>query len=323
MAGYLIGRLGQLVSMLFAISLLVFGLTLFLPEGPLAQFAVEPSMSAADLADLSRYYGLDQPPPTRYLRWAGALLRGDLGTSYATHQPVATLIGERLPNTLLLQSISLLASLVIAIPVGALAATRPHSPFDYLASALTSLGHAIPPFWSSLLAIMFFAVQLRSWGWPALPATGMVSLGPGGGSLVDRAAHLVLPVAVLALFNASHYSRQIRGAMLDVLRQDYLRTAHAKGLSERAVLLRHALRNAALPVVTVLALDLPNLFSGAVVVESVFAWPGMGRLFVESALRFDYPALMALAMLVALLVSLSMLFCDVVYMLLDPRVSLK
>jgi len=160
-------------------------------------------MSAADLQQLNRYYGLDQPAPVRYVQWLGGMLRGDFGSSYASHQPVATLIAERLPNTLLLQGLALLATLAIALPLGILAAVRQHTWVDYFATLLSSVGHAVPTFWSGLLAIIFFAVQFRAWGLPALPATGMITLGTSGGSLPDRLAHPVLPVAVLALLNAS------------------------------------------------------------------------------------------------------------------------
>jgi len=322
MQRYVLGRLAQGVSLLLLITLLVFGLTLVLPGGPLAQFAADPGVSAADLQQLNHYYGLDQPAPVRDLLWLGGMLRGDFGTSYASHQPVATLIGERLPNTLLLQGLALLATLAIALPLGVLAAVRQHSWVDYLATLLSSVGHAVPTFWSGLLAIIFFAVQLRAWGLPALPATGMVTLGANGGGLPDRLAHLILPVAVLALFNASQYTRYVRTAMLDVLGQDYLRTGRAKGLGERTVIVRHALRNAALPVVTLLALEVPALFSGAVVVESIFAWPGMGRLFLDSAQRFDYPVLLGLVTIVATLVIVMALACDLVYAWLDPRIRL-
>ncbi len=322
MQRYVLGRLAQAVPLLLLITLLVFGLTLLLPGGPLAQFADDPSLSAADFQQLRHYYGLDQPAPVRYVQWLGGMLRGDFGTSYASHQPVATLIGERLPNTLLLQGLALLATLAIALPLGVLAAVRQHSWVDYLATLLSSVGHAVPTFWSGLLAIIFFAVQLRAWGLPALPATGMVTLGANGGGLPDRLAHLILPVAVLALFNASQYTRYVRTAMLDVLGQDYLRTGRAKGLGERAVIVRHALRNAALPVVTLLALEVPALFSGAVVVESIFAWPGMGRLFLDSAQRFDYPVLLGLVTIVATLVIVMALACDLVYAWLDPRIRL-
>ena len=323
MQQYVLMRMAQAVALLLLITLLVFGLTLLLPGGPLAQFAAEPSMTAADLQQLRHYYGLDQPPPVRYVQWLGAMLSGDFGKSYATRQPVASLIAERLPNTLLLQGIALLMTFAIALPLGVAAATRQHSWVDYLATFVSSVGHAIPTFWSGLLAIIFFAVQFRAWGLPALPATGMVTLGASGGSLSDRVAHLVLPVAVLALFNASQYTRYVRTSMLDVLGQDYLRTARAKGLAERALIVRHAVRNAALPVVTLLALEIPTLFSGAVVVESIFAWPGMGRLFLDSAVRFDYPVLLGLVTIVAPLVVVSALACDLAYAWLDPRLRLR
>jgi len=322
MQRYVLMRLAQTMPLLVLITLLVFGLTLLLPGGPLAQFASDPSLSPADLQQLRHDYGLDEPAPLRYAQWLGAMLRGDFGNSYASREPVTTLIEERLPNTLLLQGIALLLTLAIALPLGVAAAVHRHSWVDYLATFVCSVGHAVPTFWSGLLAIMLFAVQFRAWGLPALPATGMVTLGASGGSVPDRIAHLVLPVAILALFNASQYTRYVRTSMLDVLGQDYLRTARAKGLAERALIVRHALRNAALPVVTLLALEIPTLFSGAVVVESIFAWPGMGRLFLDSAVRFDYPVLLGLVTIAAGLVILTALLCDVVYAWLDPRIRL-
>ncbi len=322
MGRYVLGRLAQAVPLLLLITLIVFCLTLLLPGGPLAQYASDPSVNAADLDRLRHDYGLDQPAPLRYMQWLGAMLRGDLGTSYVNHEPVAELIAERLPNTLLLQGLALLVTVAIAVPLGILAAIRQHSWVDYLATFLSSVGHAVPTFWSGLLAIIFFAVQFRAWGLPALPATGMVTLGSSGGSLADRAAHLVLPVAVLAFFNASQYTRYVRSGTLDVLSQDYLRTARAKGLGERTVLVRHMLRNSAVPLVTLLALEVPALFSGAVVVESIFAWPGMGRLFLDSAQRFDYPVLLGLVTVVATLVVIAAVACDLAYAWLDPRIRL-
>ncbi|HEY1293507.1 MAG TPA: ABC transporter permease [Chloroflexota bacterium] len=323
MQRYILTRLVQAVPLLLLITVIVFSLTLLLPGGPLAEFASEPSVSPADLQQLRQYYGLDEPAPVRYLQWLGAILHGDFGNSSASHQPVSTLIAERLPNTLLLQGIALIVTLALAVPLGLLAAVRQHSWVDYVATLLSSVGHAIPTFWSGLLAIIFFSVQFHAWGLPALPATGMVTLGSSGGSLPDRMAHLVLPVAVLALFNASQYTRFVRTSMLDVLGQDYLRTARAKGLAERALIVRHALRTAALPVVTLLALEIPTLFSGAVVVETIFAWPGMGRLFLDSAVRFDYPVLLGLVTIVSVLVIFTALVCDLVYAWLDPRILLR
>jgi peptide/nickel transport system permease protein len=322
MQQYVVGRIAQAVLLLLLITLFVFGLTLLLPGGPLADFASDPGVSPADLQRLRQLYGLDQPVPVRYLFWLEGLLRGDFGTSFSSHQTVASMIAERLPNTLLLQGTALLVTLAIALPLGVLAAVKQHSWVDYLATLLSSVGHAVPTFWSGLLAIIFFAVLFRAWGLPALPATGMVTLGANGGSLPDRIAHLVLPVAVLALFNASQYTRFVRTGMLDVMGQDYLRTARAKGFGEHALILRHALRNAAVPLITVLALEIPTLFSGAVVVESIFAWPGMGRLFLDSALRFDYPVLLGVVTILAALVLVTALACDLVYAWIDPRIRL-
>jgi peptide/nickel transport system permease protein len=316
---YLARRLVEAVPLLLLISLTVFTVLQLLPAGPLSIYERDPSMSDEDLARLRQYYGLDDPIPVRYLKWLTTVLRGDLGYSLVTHQPVARMIAERLPNTLYLMSTALLAALLIAIPIGMVSALRQYSKTDHAATLFSFIGYAVPPFWSGLLAIIIFAVKFREWGLPALPASGMRTLGSGGGAL-DLLAHLVLPVGVLAMFNAAHYTRYVRASLLDVLNQDYIRTARSKGLAERLVISIHALKNAALPVVTIITLDLPMLFSGALVTESIFAWPGMGRLFLESAFRFDYAVLMGIVTLTALLVILSMLLADVIYAWLDPRI---
>ena len=317
MTRYLARRLAEAVPLLLMVTLAVFVVLQLLPAGPLSIYENDPSMSAEDLARLEARFGLHEPLPVRYLTWLGAIVRGDLGFSLVTQQPVAVMIGDRLVNTLYLMSCALVVALTIALPVGILSAVRQYSWLDHLATTFSFVGYAIPPFWSGLLAIILFSVQLR-----VLPASGMTTLGEQG-RLEDRLAHLVLPVGVLALFNAAHYTRYVRSSMLDVLGQDYVRTARAKGLAEFGVLWRHTLKNAALPVVTIIALDLPGLFSGAVIVENIFAWPGMGRLFLESAFRFDYAVLMGVVTITALLVILSNLVADVLYAWLDPRIRLS
>jgi peptide/nickel transport system permease protein len=301
-ARYLIRRAVELVPLLFLATLAVFVVLQLLPAGPLSVYENDPDMTSEDIARLEERFGLHEPIPLRYARWLGTIAQGDLGYSLVTHQPVGRMIAERLPNTFVLMGLALLVTLAIALPIGVLSATRQYSWIDHAATLFSFVGYAMPPFWSGLLAILLFSVTLR-----LLPATG----------------HLLMPVAVLALFNAAHYTRYVRSSMLEVLGQEYVRTARAKGLRERAVVWRHALKNAALPVVTVVTLDLPQLFAGAVVTESVFAWPGMGRLFLESAYRFDYPVLMGVVTITAVLVMLSTLLADVLYAALDPRVRLS
>ena len=314
MTRYLARRLAEAVPLLVLITIAVFTVLQLLPAGPLSIYENDPSLTAEDLTRLEERFGLHDPVPVRYLKWAGTLLHGDLGFSLVTQQPVAVMIGDRLVNTLYLMGCAFLVTLLIALPVGILSAVRQYSWLDHLATTFSFVGYAIPPFWSGLLAIIIFSVQLH-----LLPASGMTTLGEDGGAL-DRLSHLVLPVGVLALFNAAHYTRYVRSSMLDVIGQDFVRTARAKGLGEPDVLWRHAFKNAALPVVTIMALDLPMLFSGAVVTESIFAWPGMGRLFLESAFRFDYAVLMGVVTITALLVILSSLAADVLYAWLDPRI---
>jgi peptide/nickel transport system permease protein len=318
---YLVRRLLQAVPLLLGVTIAVFIVVQVLPGGPLAAYESDPTLTSADIANLREHFGMNEAIPLRYVKWLGAVLQGDLGYSLITHQPVAAAIADRLPNTLLLQGIAFLVTLAIALPVGMLSALRQYSWLDHLATLFAFAGHAVPTFWSGLLVIIVFAVELKQFGLPALPASGMTTLGAAG-SLGDRVAHLVLPVAVIAFFNAAHYTRYVRASMLDVLHDDYIQTARAKGLAKRTVVIRHALRNAALPVITIIALDFPALFSGTVVVESIFAWPGMGRLFLDSAQRFDYAIVMGVVTISATLVILSTLVADIVYGLVDPRVHL-
>jgi peptide/nickel transport system permease protein len=318
---YVLRRLLEAVPLLLMLTVAVFVVLQLLPGGPLSVYESDPSLTNADIVLLREHFGMDEPIPIRYIKWLGAVVHGDLGYSLVTHQPVATAIGDRLPNTLLLQGLALVVTLAVALPVGIMSAVRQYSWLDHLATLFAFAGHAVPTFWSALLVIIVFAVQFKAWGLPSLPASGMSTLGAPT-SLADRLVHLVLPVAVLAFFNAAHYTRYVRSSMLDVLADDYIRTARAKGLANATVVWRHALRNAALPVITVIALDVPTLFSGAVVIESIFAWPGMGRLFLDSAQHFDYAILMGVVTIAATLVILSTLIADLLYATVDPRIRL-
>ncbi len=232
-----------------------------------------------------------------------------------------TVISERVPNTLYLMIVTLLVALVIAIPVGILSAVRQYSLFDIFVTTFSFAGQAIPDFWLGLILIIIFYAWLKNplTGDSLLPSGGILTIGAPF-SLLDAFRHLILPVATGALGWIAWYSRFLRSSMLDVIHQDYLRTARAKGLSERLVIYKHALRNALIPIVTLFALDLPYIFSGAVFIETIFAWPGMGRLYYQAALQRDYPVLMAVLIIGAAMIILSNLLADILYVFLDPRI---
>ncbi|MFO7271647.1 ABC transporter permease [Sphaerobacter thermophilus] len=324
MSHYVIRRALQAIPLLIGISVIVFVLLQMTPGGPLA-IAENPGGSGRvtqeQLERLRAKYGLDDPLYMRYLHWAGDLVRGDWGTSFNTGQPVLAMIGERIPATLLLTGLAFLVTLILAFPIGIISAARQYSLFDYIATTAAFLGIAVPSFW---LALMFLYVFTFSLGW--LPAVGLGDPRQqyeGFAAVVDRARHLIMPVSVLALVSTASLTRYVRAAMLDVLGQDYMRTARGKGLTERAALMRHALKNAAIPVVTILALEIPDLFIGSVIVESIFAISGMGRLFVESADLRDYPVLMGILLIASFLVILFNLIADILYSRLDPRIRYR
>lgn len=249
------------------------------------------------------------------------ILRGDFGFSFRTRVPVLEEIMLRLPNTVILMGVTMLVALLIALPIGIISAVRQYSPFDITVTTFSFAGQAIPEFWLGLILILIFYAWLRNPfnGQSLLPSGGMFTLGVAF-SIKDRLVHLILPVATGALGWIAWYSRFLRSSMLDVLHQDYLRTARAKGLTERKVIYKHALRNALIPLVTLFALDLPYIISGAVFVEMIFAWPGMGRLYYQSALQRDYPVLLAILIIGAGFMILSNLLADILYGFLDPRI---
>jgi peptide/nickel transport system permease protein len=320
MTHYLIRRTVQAIPLLLAITVVVFALMRMVPGGPLSIYENNPSVTGADLERLREQLGLNEPLPLQYARWLGNVVRGDWGWSLVTHRPVLEMVGERVGNTLYLMGTAFLVTLLIAIPTGVISAIRQYSWFDHAGTLFAFVGNSVPTFWSGLMAIIVFHTWFRAWGLPYLPAQGMYTLGGADTGLLDRLAHLVLPVSVLALFSAAHYTRYVRASMLEVIHQDYVRTARAKGLAEGTVVLRHALKNAAIPLVTIIALDLPQLFSGALITESIFAWPGIGRLFLEAATRFDYAVLMAILTITAALVVFFNLVADIAYGVLDPRI---
>jgi peptide/nickel transport system permease protein len=321
MTRYIFRRLLQAIPLLLLISIAVFALMQAIPGGPLAAYENNPNISPEDLMRLQEELGLNVPKWQQYLNWLGAVLRGDLGTSLVTRRPALTEIGERLPNTLYLSGIAFLGALLLSIPVGLVSAVRQYSWFDHAMTTLAFMGYSIPVFWFGLVLIILFNVTLKNplTGGPLLPGGGMYTIGEDL-TLEDRVAHLLLPASVLILHNLSNHVRYMRAGMLDVLHQDYIRTAHAKGLKERAVIMRHGFKNAILPLVTVIGLEIPGLFNGALLTETIFSWPGMGRLFFTSIERADYAVLMGVLMLSATLIVLFGLITDIVYAFLDPRI---
>lgn len=281
----------------------------------MAGYLMNPRVTPADIARLEEAWGLNQPLLTQYTRWLSSMLAGDWGWSYRTGLPVLEMIAQRLPQTLQLMITSYLLAAVVAIPIGIFSAIYRYSIFDYFATGFAFMGVAIPSFWFAVMMQLLFSVRL---GW--LPSAGMATIGLDY-SLVDRLRHMIMPVIVLALINMASWSRYMRSSMLEVVSQDYVRTARAKGLSQRAVIYRHALKNALIPVATIMGLDLPVFFGGAALTETIFAWPGMGQLFVESVFSRDYPILMGVLMLTAVLVVLGNLLADLTYGLLDPRIQ--
>jgi peptide/nickel transport system permease protein len=315
MAGYLLRRLGQSLVLLWLVSMIGFAILHLAPGGPLAQFALTPGMSEADMQRLAHQMGLDQPLPVQYAEWAVRLLSGDWGRSYRDNQPVLVVIASHLGATFELMATSSVIAVVVGSWVGVLGALRRHSVFDALSTIGAMVALSIPTFWFGLIVIYIFSVNL---GW--LPAGSRFTVGDG--SPLDLLRHLIAPSLVLALVTIAIWSRYMRAAMLEVINQDFVRTARAKGLPERVILIHHTIRNALLPMITIAGLQLPTLLSGALVTETVFTWPGMGRLFLDSISYRDYPTVMGILMCSALLVLVGNLLADLCYAVADPRIRL-
>lgn len=342
MATYILRRLIQTVGLLFLLSMILFALVNVAPGGPLSAYGGK-RIRPEKIEILKRQFGLDQPLPVQYVYWLAGndwtqvdsdgdgiddspgtrkgILRGDFGFSYRTREPVLQEIGSRLPNTITLMGITMLIAILIAIPIGIFSAVKQYSVFDLIATTFSFAGQAIPEFWLGLVLIIIFYVWLKNpvTGEPLLPSGGMSTIDSGF-SLTDRLSHLVLPVLTGALGWVAWYSRFLRSSLLEILPQNFLRSARARGLPERRVIYKHALSNALIPIVTLLALDLPYIFTGAVLVETIFSWPGMGRLYYQAAVERDYPLLMAVLIIGAAFIILSNLLADILYAYLDPRV---
>jgi peptide/nickel transport system permease protein len=305
------------LAVLAVMSFIIYGLIGLMPGDPIdLMLTADPHLTSADAARLKALYGLDQPLAKRYATWAQAALSGDFGYSrlYATRVTAALL--PRLGNTGLLMGTSFLVALGLALPLGVLAARRPGAAFDVAANLAAFAGISVPPFWLALMLILVFAAGL---GW--LPAGGVATIGEGG--VVDRLRHLVLPVATLSAASLGSYLRFMRAAMVEAMRQDYVRTARAKGASETRVLWGHALRNALIPVITVVALSFGTLFSGALITETMFAYPGMGKLIFDAVMGNDYNLALAALLLATAVTMLANLAADLAYAWLDPRVSYR
>jgi peptide/nickel transport system permease protein len=310
---FLARRCLQAVPLLLVVSLLVFGLIHAAPGGPLEIYLANPNVRPADIERLRRALGLDRPLWQQYWTWLWAFAQGDWGYSFSDGRPVAARIVERLPATLELVGVSLACALALAMPAGVVAAVHRGRWVDRATTIASIAGLSLPAFWFGLLLQMIFAVGL---GW--LPSSGRAT--PGEGDAIDHLQHLVLPATVLAIVLASGWSRYLRGSMVETLAQPFILSSRARGLPARRVILRHALRNALGPLIALVTVDAALLVSGAVVTESVFAWPGLGSLFTEALARRDYTVLMALLMLSAAAVVVFNIVADFAHALVDPRV---
>lgn len=322
MRTYALRRLVQTIPILFIISILLFVMVRAAPGGPLTAARRNPNITQAQIEALEEKLGLNDPLPVQYFRWMRDLLSGNMGESIKFHRPVSEMIGERIPATLLLVGAAFLLTILLAIPIGIWSARRPYSPFDYVMTTVTFVGQSIPVYWLGLGMIVIFYVLLKNpvTGEAFFPGGGMNTHGKDG-EILDTLWHMVLPVIALSLGWIAWYSRFLRSTMLDVMHEDYVRTARAKGAGNRAVYYKHALRNAILPLITLIALDLPSLFAGALFVETIFSWPGMGRLFWDAAKGRDYPVLLAVVMITAVLIILCNILADLAYGWLNPQVK--
>ena len=316
---YLLRRLGAAIPVVLGVTILTFLVMHATAGNYVPGLDLNPSLRPADIERIRANLGLDRPLWLQYVTWLGGMLHGDFGRSLIDGSPVMSHILERLPNTLELTITAILLGILISIPLGVTGALRRGSKIDNFFTVVSTAGFAIPQFWLGLILILFFSVQLHAWGLPWLPSGGAFSAFDGGDPL-DRLLHLIMPATVLSFFYLSVWSRFVRSSMVEVLSQDYVRTARAKGMGERRVVYQHALRNAIVPLVTLVGLELPALVSGGLVVEVVFGWPGIGRLAFERATQYDYTTVMGITTFAALLVVFGNLLADVLYAILDPRI---
>jgi peptide/nickel transport system permease protein len=317
MRQFLLKRLLVTIPTLLAISIIIFGILALAPGDPLGEFASNPAITAEVRENIRKSLGLDQPIYIRYIKWFGSFIRGDMGYSFNSRSPVAELLWQRLPTTLLIVGTAYILGLLIAFPLGIISAVKRYSATDQIITTIAFLGFSIPPFFTGLLFIIIFSVQL---GWFPFIFNSTLQITDWQ-SFLEQIRQSIMPISVLALYHSAILMRFIRSAVLDELPQEYVTTALSKGLSQFAVIKNHVLRNALIPVVTLIALDIPAIFTGALVTEQVFRVPGIGALLIDSIYRSDTPVVMAITFIYAILIVLFNLIADVVYAVLDPRVK--
>lgn len=307
----------QAIPLLIGVSIIAFSIMHLAPGGPLSVYTLNPSITAQDIDKIKVILGLDQPIHIQYLKWAGGMFTGNWGNTFFGGRPVFDVIVERIPATFLLMGSAMSIAIIIGMFTGILGAFKRYSVFDYLATTGAMVALSFPTFWFGLMAIYIFSLKL---GW--FPSGGMFTLG-GEEEIFDLLRHLVLPTAVLSLVLVAQWSRYTRSSFLEVIHQDYIRTAKAKGIKGSKILLRHALPNAVAPLIALAGVQIPWLFSGALVAETIFGWPGMGRLFVDSLTMKEYPILMGMVMFTAIAVIFGNLIADILNAVLDPRIALE
>jgi len=319
MSRYLLKSLLYVIPSVIGISIVLFTVLALAPGDPFEELATNPAIPAEVRANLREKFGLDDPIALRYVRWFGAMVQGDWGFSFASRINVDTLILQRIPVTLFVIGSSLLLAFLVALPVGVLAATRPYSVFDQVASTLALMGFALPTFCTGLLLILVFSIYL-DW----LPFVYRADISATGWRWYwEHFRQAIMPVAVLGFFQGASWTRYVRSAVLDVIRLDYVTTARSKGLAERVVVVKHVVRNAMIPVVTLVGLQLPAIFGGAIVTEQIFRVPGIGSLLIAAILANDTPVIMAVTFVLSCLVILINLLTDILYGWLDPRISYR
>jgi peptide/nickel transport system permease protein len=311
MGSYIARRLLLVIPMLLGLSVIVFGLLQLAPGNPAVYFLPQQSNDPAQLQRITHQLGLDQPVWVQYWHWISLIVRGNFGTAYTYGQPVLDVIRSRLAPTLELQITAITFSLILAIPVGVIAAVRRYTKVDHTVTTVSLFGLSMPDFWFALMLMLLFGIKLG-----ILP-----TFGPGTGSILDRWRYFVMPVLVLGLATIPWYARFVRGSMIETLQQDYIRAARGRGVSEWRIIFKHALKPSTLPLLTIFGLSLARLVGGSVIVETIFAWPGLGSLAYESILRKDYPIVMALTLLTGGFIMLLNLAMDVVYRIVDPRIQ--
>lgn len=318
MTGYILKRTLQAIPILLGASTLIFFLMHAAPGDPTSIY-IRPDIDPAVIEQMRKNLGLDQPVHVQYVRWLSSFAQGDFGFSFSQKRPIIDIIKDTLPNTLLLSGVALVVIFVVGVLIGTIQAVRQYSWVDNVATVGAFFFYSMPSFWFGLMLIL-----LLSYKFQLLPASQMTSVNfeflPAGEQWMDRLKHLLMPAVALGIGSAASVARYMRSGMLEQIRQDYVRTARAKGLSERVVIFKHAMRNALIPVVTLLGLTLPFLVGGAVLIETIFAWPGMGRLIVTAIFQRDYPVVLAIAFVSSIMVILGSLIADILYSVVDPRV---